>query len=251
MDETVQDVMELRNQDGWNISKLQQLFPTDIVDQILEELDFHESTEEWDKTKWMMTASGKFTVGNAWELLRRKAGKSDIYKSMWIPGLPFKSSFFFWRLWKCKLPVGDIVRMIRIDTEGKCYCCDPKQCETVDHLFVTGKIASQFWRYVKAVVGITTTLLQVKQVIQVWWNADFLSKFKSIIRAIPVITMWQIWKWRNTVVHGGKMTINKVIYEINLTIYQICRVRKTLFLILQVNIISISTNHFQGKQDRF
>ncbi|XP_060210685.1 uncharacterized protein LOC132637641 [Lycium barbarum] len=173
VDETVQDVKELRNQDGWNMSKLQQLFPTDIVDHILEELDFHESTEEWDKPRWMMTTSGKFTVGSAWELLRRKAGKSDIYKSMWI----------------------------------------------------LGKIASQVWRYVKAVVGITTTLLQVKQVIQVWWNADFSTKFKSIIRAIPMITMWQIWKWRNIVVHGGKMTINKVIYEINLTIHQMCRVR--------------------------
>ncbi|XP_060200379.1 uncharacterized protein LOC132628633 [Lycium barbarum] len=225
VDETVQDVKELRNQDGWNMSKLQQLFPTDIVDHIPEELDFHESTEEWDKPRWMMTTSGKFTVRSAWELLRRKFVKSDIYKSIWIPGLPFKISFFFLRLWKCKLPVGDIMRRIGSDIEGKFYCCDPKQCETVDHLFVTRKVSSQVWRYVKAAAGITTTLLQVKHVIQVWWNANFSSMFKSIIRAMPVITMWQIWKWRNTMVHGGKMTINKVIYEINLTTHQMCRVR--------------------------
>ncbi|XP_060216516.1 uncharacterized protein LOC132643998 [Lycium barbarum] len=126
--------------DNWTkLGALYYLVPNDfIVDETVQELDFYESTEEWDKPRWMMTTSG----------------------------LPFKISFFFWRLWKCKLPVGDIVRRIGIDTEGKCYYCDPKQCETVDHLFVTGKIASQVWRYVKPAVGITTTMLQVKQVIQ-------------------------------------------------------------------------------------
>ncbi|XP_060190654.1 uncharacterized protein LOC132619919 [Lycium barbarum] len=42
IDEGVQDVKELMLQVGWNIGKLQQLFPMDIVDHILEELHFHE-----------------------------------------------------------------------------------------------------------------------------------------------------------------------------------------------------------------
>ncbi|XP_059295610.1 uncharacterized protein LOC132048947 [Lycium ferocissimum] len=72
--------------DGSNIGRLQQLFPMDIVDHILEELHFHEPTEEWDRPRWMMTASGKFTVGTTWELLRRKTSKSDVFKNMWILG---------------------------------------------------------------------------------------------------------------------------------------------------------------------
>ncbi|XP_060190593.1 uncharacterized protein LOC132619834 [Lycium barbarum] len=107
IDEGVQDVKELMLQDGWNIGRLQQLFPMDIVDYILEELHFHEPKEEWDRPRWMMTASGKFTVGTAWELLRSKAVKSDVFKNMWISGVPFKISFFFWRLWKYKIPVGE------------------------------------------------------------------------------------------------------------------------------------------------
>ncbi|XP_060177843.1 uncharacterized protein LOC132607783 [Lycium barbarum] len=147
-----------------------------------------------------MTASGKFTVGTAWELLRSKAVKSDVFKNMWISGVPFKISFFFWRLWKYKIPVGEVVKRIGVDTEARFYCCDHRQYETVDHLFVTGNISKKVWTYVKTAIGITTQFQQVKQILQ-------------------------IWKWRNKVLHGGKMSINKVIYEINMIIYQMCRMR--------------------------
>ncbi|XP_060190723.1 uncharacterized protein LOC132619998 [Lycium barbarum] len=219
IDEGVQDVKELMLQDGWNIGRLQQLFPMDIVDHILEELHFHEPKEEWDRPRLMMTASGKFIVGTAWELLRSKAVKSDVFKNMWISGVPFKISFFFWRLWKYKIPVGEVVRRIGVDTEATCYCYDYRQYETVDHLFVTGNVTTKVWTHVKTAVGITTQFQQVRQILQVWWNADCPAKFRTILKAIPMVTMWQIWKWRNTVLHGGRMSINKVIYEINMIIY--------------------------------
>ncbi|XP_060170510.1 uncharacterized protein LOC132601447 [Lycium barbarum] len=201
------------------------LFPRDIVDHILEELHFHELKEEWDMPRWMMTASGKFTVGTAWELLRSKAVKSDVFKNIWISGVPFKISFFFWRLWKYKVPVGEVVRRIGVDTKATCYCCDHRQYETVDHWFVTGNVATKVWTYVKTAVGITTQFQQVRQLLQIWWNTDCPSKFRTIFKAIPMVTMWQLWKWRNTFLHGGRMSINKVIYEINMIIYQMCKMR--------------------------
>ncbi|XP_060212032.1 uncharacterized protein LOC132639607 [Lycium barbarum] len=162
IDEGLQDVKELMMQGGWNLGKLQQLFPMDILDHILEELHLHEPKEEWDMPRWMMTALGKFTIGTAWDLLRSKAVKSDVYNNIWISGVPFKISFFFWRLWKYKIPVGEVVRRIGIDTESTCYCCDHMQYETVDHLFVTGNIATKVWTYVKTVAGITTQFQQVR-----------------------------------------------------------------------------------------
>ncbi|XP_060210552.1 uncharacterized protein LOC132637489 [Lycium barbarum] len=225
IDEGVQDVKELMLQVGWNIGKLQQLFPMDIVDHILEELHFHEPKDEWDMPRWMMTASGKFTVGTAWELLRIKAVKSDVFKNIWISGVSFKISFFFWRLWKYKIPVGEVVRRIGVDIEATCYCCDHRQYETVDHLFVTGNVAIKVWTYVKTAVGITTQFQQVRELFQIWWNTNCPSKFRTIFKAIPMATMWQLWKWRNTVLHGGRMSINKVIYEINMVIYHLCRMR--------------------------
>ncbi|XP_060202636.1 uncharacterized protein LOC132631055 [Lycium barbarum] len=122
IDEGVQDLKELMLQDGWNIGRLQQLFPMDILDHILEELHFHEPKEEWDRPRWMMTASGKFTVGTAWEFLRSKAVKSDVFKNMWTSGVPFKISFFFWRLWKYKIPVGEVVRRIGVDMKLWIIC---------------------------------------------------------------------------------------------------------------------------------
>ncbi|XP_060210732.1 uncharacterized protein LOC132637695 [Lycium barbarum] len=178
IDEGVQDVKELLLQQGWNIGKLQQLFPMDIVGHILEELHFHEPTEEWDRSRWMMTASSKFTVGTAWEFLRRKATKSDLFKNMWISGVLFMISFFFWRLWKFKLLVGEVVRRIGIDTEARCYCCDHRQYETVDHLFVIGNVATKVWTYAKTVVGITIQFQQVKQVLQSYSNEYHVADMK-------------------------------------------------------------------------
>ncbi|XP_060182036.1 uncharacterized protein LOC132611654 [Lycium barbarum] len=156
--EGVQDVKELMLQDGWNIGRLQQLFPMDIVDHILEELHFHEPKEEWDRLRWMMTASGKFIVGTAWELLGSKAAKSDVFKNMWTSGVPFKILLFL-----------EVVE--------------------VQNTSWRGNIATKVWTYVKTVVGITTQFQQVRQILHVWWNADCPSKFRTIFKAIPMVTM--------------------------------------------------------------
>lgn len=36
--------------------------------------------------------------------------KSEIFKDMWIKGLPLKFSFLIWRIWKGKIPVEEGVR---------------------------------------------------------------------------------------------------------------------------------------------
>ncbi|XP_059284804.1 uncharacterized protein LOC132038098 [Lycium ferocissimum] len=180
IDESVEDVSELLDGNDWNFHKLQQLLPGEIVNHIQEELLMKESSTLWDKAWWMMTSSGKFTVSSAWNLLRQKGHISTVYKQLWIKGVPFKISFFLWRLWKFKLPVDEVLASIGIN---------------------------------------------VKQVVQIWWNTNCHYKLKPIIKAVPGMIMWKIWKWRNTKLHGGSMSMHRVIHEISQNIHLLCKVR--------------------------
>ncbi|XP_060194976.1 uncharacterized protein LOC132624175 [Lycium barbarum] len=86
IDNGVQDVKEHMLQEVKDIGRLKKLFPMDFIVHILEELHFHEPTEEWDRARWMMTPSDKFTIGIAGELIRRKATKVQNYSKSYSNG---------------------------------------------------------------------------------------------------------------------------------------------------------------------
>ncbi|XP_060183099.1 uncharacterized protein LOC132613057 [Lycium barbarum] len=185
IDERVEDVKELLDRNGWDSNKLHQLLQKDIVNHIQEELVLKE-------------------ISSAWNLLIQKETASEIYKQMWIKGVPFKTSFFLWRLWKFKIPVDEVLAIIGINVVSRCCCCRNSQQETIDHLFLNG---------------------EVKQAVQIWWNAHYHYKLKAIFKAAPSMIIWKIWKWRNTKLHGGSMSTHKVIHEIHQNIFLLCRVR--------------------------
>ncbi|XP_070042850.1 uncharacterized protein [Nicotiana tomentosiformis] len=55
-------------------------------------------------------ARGKFSVSSAWHILRHRADPNQEFKLMWIKGLPFKISFFLWRMWRQKIATDDMWR---------------------------------------------------------------------------------------------------------------------------------------------
>ncbi|XP_070037047.1 uncharacterized protein [Nicotiana tomentosiformis] len=75
----------------------------DIAENIRQEVYFDNSNEYWDTPKGMPIPSGKFTVSSAWQILRHRAPPNPEYKLLWTKRLPFKISFFLWRLWKGKV----------------------------------------------------------------------------------------------------------------------------------------------------
>ncbi|XP_070045237.1 uncharacterized protein [Nicotiana tomentosiformis] len=103
IDEELEDVVQLRQERAWNEQLIHQSFPEDITDHIIQNVHFDDTEELWDRPYWMPTSSGKFTVNSAWQILRLRAAPNQEYKQMWTKGLPFKISFFLWRLWRQKL----------------------------------------------------------------------------------------------------------------------------------------------------
>ncbi|XP_070041628.1 uncharacterized protein [Nicotiana tomentosiformis] len=62
-------------------------------------------------------------------------------------------------------------------------------------------------------------------IIRHWWYAQCCPKLKPLFQAIPAIINWEQWKRRNVGKHGGSMSTNRVIHDINRTLHQLARVR--------------------------
>lgn len=63
--------------------------------------------------------------------------------------------------------------------------------------------------------GFTRTFCTNYQFIAFWWLDDVSLQIKPIVKAIPTIICWKIWKRINSIIYGDKMFGYRVIYEIN------------------------------------
>lgn len=82
-----------------------------------------------------------------WQYTRRRREENRLYKFVWVKGLPFKVSFFMWRLRKTKLPLDDwFLRMGYFRTSRCWYCRNPKK-KTLPHVFLKSPVARYVWDY--------------------------------------------------------------------------------------------------------
>ncbi|XP_075091889.1 uncharacterized protein LOC142172035 [Nicotiana tabacum] len=98
INEDLQEVAELRQWEAWDDQLLDQTFNEEIAEHTRLNVHYESSEGYWDRPYWMPTPSGKFSVSSAWKILRHKADPNQEFKLIWIKGLPFKISFFLWRL---------------------------------------------------------------------------------------------------------------------------------------------------------
>ncbi|XP_060170520.1 uncharacterized protein LOC132601457 [Lycium barbarum] len=156
IDESIEDVKDLIGGNEWNVSRLQQLLPADVVEYILEELELREISEQF--------------------LVHGTCLDKEIM------------------LWKFKLPVDEVLATIGINIVSRCCCCIERRHETIDHMFLIGDFAKTVWNWFSSAAGI-------------------------------LMNCCQIWKWRNTRLLGGNMSMYKVLHESNQNIHLLRRIR--------------------------
>lgn len=98
--------------------------------------------------------------------------------------------------------------------------------DTIEHLFLKGEMADQIWRYFAKAAGIIGPLVQVKQVVKRWWTEKADARVKVIFQVVPILILWSLWKRRNTILHRGKYSVGKVIWDIT---KNICKFMKRGF----------------------
>uniref|UniRef100_M1BXK5 RNase H family protein n=1 Tax=Solanum tuberosum TaxID=4113 RepID=M1BXK5_SOLTU len=184
------EVKDMIQNEEWDIPRLRQMISEDMVNYIVENIN--PIMEGDDKAWWMGNTQGEFTVKSAFQLLRRRREEQDWMNNIWIKGLPFKISFFLWRVWRKRIPTDDVLKKMKINMVSKCYCCNVGEEETIQHLFLTAPIAQQLWNHFASCAGINIEGLHLQQLITTWWDWPAKHKVKQMLNAMPAIIMWEL-----------------------------------------------------------
>ncbi|KAH0712321.1 hypothetical protein KY289_008280 [Solanum tuberosum] len=63
--------------------------------------------------------------------------------------------------------------------------------------------------------------------IKCWWYAEAPSKLKTVLRAIPALILWSLWKRRNHIKHGGQIKQEELIKQVTKNIQILTMGRNT------------------------
>ncbi|KAH0696111.1 hypothetical protein KY285_012930 [Solanum tuberosum] len=67
--------------------------------------------------------------------------------------------------------------------------------------------------------------LHLQQLIIKWWEHKSSNKLEQVLKAVPAVLMWELWKRRNARRHGNEYSYNWMIHQCQMTIHQIIRVK--------------------------
>ncbi|XP_042016072.1 uncharacterized protein LOC121764049 [Salvia splendens] len=150
-----QAVVSYWHEHAWDEDMLQSLsfrfgVPPDVIDQIRAtpiELGAK------DVRRWSLTSHGEFSVTSAWESIRTRLPKKEIFWLIWNQGLTPAISVFIWRLLFGRLPVDEKLQRRGFELASRCQCCRSPSVESLSHvthhlhvLVLAGKITSTHWR---------------------------------------------------------------------------------------------------------
>lgn len=148
-------------------------------------------------------------------MLRQEHPVNNDLQSIWVRDLPFKISFLSWRIWLGKIPVATVMNTWNPQISQDCGCCQVPLRETIEQLFLKGEIAENVWSHYCNVVGLIDNILNLKQSIRLWKEQEGNSRSMVVYPIVPFVMLWGIWKRRNTVLHGGKYHLEKMLWEID------------------------------------
>ncbi|KAH0729954.1 hypothetical protein KY289_001142 [Solanum tuberosum] len=68
-------------------------------------------------------------------------------------------------------------------------------------------VATTLWKTFAAAAGLRGPFPHQKDTMFKWWNDTCCVKLGPLFNAVPTFIMWQIWKRRNMIRHGGKISV--------------------------------------------
>ncbi|XP_070041409.1 uncharacterized protein [Nicotiana tomentosiformis] len=109
IDESIHNVYDVVGEDVWNVDSLLKILHEEYALHIMGKLKPPTMQHILDVPFWMQETRGHFSVKTAWDYLSRRDEPRIAYKMIWVKGLPFKISFFMWKVWKAKLSLDDFM----------------------------------------------------------------------------------------------------------------------------------------------
>ncbi|KAH0669712.1 hypothetical protein KY289_024205 [Solanum tuberosum] len=215
---------ELIGNGSWKIEKLQEHISEEMISHIVKNIKPNIYAPN-DKLWWMGNSTGVFSAKSAYHMLRTKRETIDWMNWIWIKGLPFKFSFFLWRVWKKRIATYDNLRRMRMHIVSKCYCCEKGELETMTHLLLTAPIAQRLRKQFTSCAGLDIDGIQLHRSFFKWWEYEGNPKLQQIMKAIPTIITWELWKRRNSIRHDKKVSFDKMFSQCQMTVHQLIKVK--------------------------
>ncbi|XP_075097373.1 uncharacterized protein LOC142174882 [Nicotiana tabacum] len=226
IDENVHNVHDVTLDSEWDVDMLFEMLPEDLAVHILEKIKPPSPQQVLDIPCWMLETRGYFSVKSACEYTRRRDEPRTTYRMIWVKGLPFKITFFMWKVWKAKLPLDDFLKRVGYCMPSKCWCCVQPDEESLQRLFFRSETAKTTWKYFLSRAGIAVEGLTLHQAITKCWTANVCLKLKPVKQALPSCVVWQLWKRRNSMKYGDVVTTSRVIYQVSSNLQALVKVRK-------------------------
>lgn len=80
------------------------------------------------------------------------------------------------------------------------------------HLFLIASSVVKLWKQFANFAGIRCEEVQLQQLCHTWWNFERLCKLQKMMKIVPVVVTWQLWKRRNALKHGNKYSLNMMVF---------------------------------------
>ena len=142
---------------------------------------------------WRPTQSGRFTLRSAFQLMRRHANSSFMFRSIWHPMLPLKISFFLLHLLRGRLPVDCCLWKFGVHGPSRCGCCPSPDIDTVEHVFAEGDMASRVWHFFGDPVGISWSGSSFRVCLAAWWYRKKGNRYLAFVHHIlPLLICWHL-----------------------------------------------------------
>ncbi|KAI3815120.1 hypothetical protein L1987_14776 [Smallanthus sonchifolius] len=174
-----------------------------------------------DRWKWQLEPSGCFSVSSIKTNLERVSGSTPNYKFKWNPWVPKKVSIVAWRAEKDRLPTVDalIRRNIPVQDTWCGFCGD--HMDTMEHVILACDFAQDVWQVISMwCKAMPFFAADVRDLLDSWKFVRGSSIHKNVVHAITLITIWSIWRLRNSVRLGnGEVSLVKIVEEIKVQGY--------------------------------
>ncbi|KAL4393368.1 hypothetical protein AHAS_Ahas02G0045000 [Arachis hypogaea] len=206
------------NEGEWDLSKLKQALPSQIIDKI-RAIPPPNLEQEQDTMGWMHSPDGDFSVASTYKLL---AGwtepKSSIWDEIWKWKGPQKNKIFMWLTMHQRIPTKERMKKI-CGGNGCCHHCPDKE-ENILHVLRDCPKVSRIWTQLIKPEAIGSFFgHQLSDWVEQNLNQELGKENNYSWRDTFMTTCWRVWFWRNQEVHNQnyqrpKEAINEIILQV-------------------------------------
>lgn len=83
----------------------------------------------------------------------------------------------------------------------------------MEHVFLIAPIAQELWKQFAIFAGIDLENMHLQQLLITWWRIQAPSKLNKVLKMVPALVMWELWRRRNALRHDERYSLNWMSYQ--------------------------------------